>query len=772
MMKHLFRDLLVAAPKLLVGGFTDMLGIANRPIQLAGHFGFIPPEYAAVFDEGSLVVAFLGALSFGLLAASVLACCSFREEALRPLLYVFAVVYLVDAAAQLPQLLFPYWAPTFAYPLPLTGVSTCFQLRTAVFFIYQDLKLKLNFDFLRIIECRYPIACAAVVLRYSSAHLLKDGAGAWVLYALAVVLFLALVLPYKLAVMLLDGFGWVLRNILMPLATTVYQLVVKIWPLVKAWAISVLQHRLLIGFYNRVLVPVWCCLSPWALALTAAAVATSTACDIPNVLGGPPSLAKALPAMVPVFTTLASAASFCILGLHAVERVSAFTDPLRSPSLTSALLGLSYVLSLPVTITREALPRLRQILRPLMRRVSKLLTNLLRFAVKAPVVSAPLVIVINVAVLRLFVHMERESVPDFGKLFSYTAARLGQHVPGMPLAGAGGDSVIAFILILGVQTGAFHMVHRCLTGLQALRSVSTGEALSVVELEELAQTMTDPRRCGCCGFGPVDHTGCSDLFAHHGERRGRSSRHISNACPRCGWFVRSIRQWPPWDVALHTPAGQAVHRVRVWAEVTVVVRAASKALVIPLGVLRLGATLGFPDSLSAMLAFSYLIPWLYSTHSAFQAIFYSPVYQSHTRPLREAHANAGRATAGGADSDSCGAPQAHAVAPGVVAFSTALTNILAATPDRVFLGAGDICCVCLEEFPASAASIASSLSGVEAAQELRALKPSVIGLRCGHPLHVQCAEAAIRGANQRHVRCPLCREPVTTTGAVAARAFT
>ena len=55
--------------------------------------------------------------------------------------------------------------------------------------------------------------------------------------------------------------------------------------------------------------------------------------------------------------------------------------------------------------------------------------------------------------------------------------------------------------------------------------------------------------CGGCGFGPVDHMACSDLTAHHGERRGRGrgAPTISNCCPSCGWFTPEISSWPRWD---------------------------------------------------------------------------------------------------------------------------------------------------------------------------------------------------------------------------------
>ena len=55
-------------------------------------------------------------------------------------------------------------------------------------------------------------------------------------------------------------------------------------------------------------------------------------------------------------------------------------------------------------------------------------------------------------------------------------------------------------------------------------------------------------QCGGCGYGPIDHIGCADLDAHHGEWRGASR--ISNQCPRCGWRQHSISQWPRWEGVL------------------------------------------------------------------------------------------------------------------------------------------------------------------------------------------------------------------------------
>mmetsp|Transcript_3870 Transcript_3870/g.8273 ORF Transcript_3870/g.8273 Transcript_3870/m.8273 type:complete len:905 (-) Transcript_3870:256-2970(-) len=59
------------------------------------------------------------------------------------------------------------------------------------------------------------------------------------------------------------------------------------------------------------------------------------------------------------------------------------------------------------------------------------------------------------------------------------------------------------------------------------------------------QFLGNAYQCSSCGFGPVDHGGCTDLFAHHGERNGDGI--VRNSCPQCGWFSEDISDWQSWD---------------------------------------------------------------------------------------------------------------------------------------------------------------------------------------------------------------------------------
>ena len=169
---------------------------------------------------------------------------------------------------------------------------------------------------------------------------------------------------------------------------------------------------------------------------------------------------------------------------------------------------------------------------------------------------------------------------------------------------------------------------------------------------------------------------------------------------------------------------------------------ASKALVVPYGLLQIGTRAGLQPSASAFLALSYLGPWIAANACALDA---SPAHEIRQR-------------AGGDDGGKRGGVDVEAV-------------LLGAAPDRVFLSEGEVCSICLDEFDAAAVAAARNLTGGALAEALRGLDPSVVALRCGQPLHADCARCAAAHSAGWPVRCPLCREPVTARGAAAARIF-
>ena len=67
-------------------------------------------------------------------------------------------------------------------------------------------------------------------------------------------------------------------------------------------------------------------------------------------------------------------------------------------------------------------------------------------------------------------------------------------------------------------------------------------ALSKLNEEEQLKTgQNDCYMCPKCKYGPIAHTACADLTAHHG-RHG-----VSNQCPKCSFFADKISKWQKWN---------------------------------------------------------------------------------------------------------------------------------------------------------------------------------------------------------------------------------
>ena len=197
-------------------------------------------------------------------------------------------------------------------------------------------------------------------------------------------------------------------------------------------------------------------------------------------------------------------------------------------------------------------------------------------------------------------------------------------------------------------------------------------------------------------------------------------------------------------------------RRHVWSEVVRRVRSSAKALVIPYGITRVASSLHAPPTFGAVLALSYLVPWI--AHSAFMADAWVSEYR------RGQDLNRGEAGGGGGS-------KARGKAGGAAA-----AVAYAASPPRIFLAKGDACAICLEEFTAEAVTAVTDHGGgggEEPAAALRALTPPVWCLRCGHALHAECLSELVDSARRtrKSVRCPCCREPATLAGAAAARLF-
>lgn len=634
------------------------------------------------------------------------------------------------------------------------------------------------------------------------------------------------------------------RKVLVPLWTHV---LVPLWSnvLVPIWCDAFIPALdfIIRGIWNKIVRPLWLLLSPIVLPIGTALIALSTAQAVRESVRGGLELTLHESVLLAGQCLCVASASLtsAILLMHAVARAfNTQIDPLRFGVVKRGLGMLATLIGLPWAMLRMARAIGRRLLGRLVVFSGRLVTRLLNMAVESPLFTIVAVLGLNIALIRSMYFSPLGDmvvdalyfVPRVAFMLLQQAAETMATVRDKPISHAA-DSTMIIVLVAGSQVMIFNAIRGMLrslpsppppspapgsgtaTGAGAGTGAGTGTAaatttassssnlasMTVEELNAIADLMTDPRQCGRCGFGPIDYTGCSRLDTHHGEHHGRSGV-VSNACPACGWFVSDLNYWPYWDPSTRLEQPRAVVRMRVWGEIVVTVRAAAKALLVPVCLLKLSTLMPMFSDGSTLLALFYIIPWVIENSRTMTAAYRDQVYVRHARrDARRRAAGTGRARAGAragagagairagtvaanmtaADADAaaasadCGAAAENAedadIRNAVVEPSAALAAILAATPEHLFVAPGDVCSVCMEQFAADVITAVSALPAVEASQALRGALPPIIAFRCGHCLHLECAEQAVAAAEARHVRCPLCREPVSLAGAVSARCF-
>ena len=96
-----------------------------------------------------------------------------------------------------------------------------------------------------------------------------------------------------------------------------------------------------------------------------------------------------------------------------------------------------------------------------------------------------------------------------------------------------------------------HMMARIREMARRLQQSAPGMTKELLA-KQLQKSIPGARMCGRCNHGPIEHFACSDLTAH------RSEGFTGNACQKCGWFARSINDWPKWDGNLPDTAVEPV----------------------------------------------------------------------------------------------------------------------------------------------------------------------------------------------------------------------
>jgi hypothetical protein len=547
--------------------------------------------------------------------------------------------------------------------------------------------------------------------------------------------------------------------------SSVWQLVVRVWPSVRDFVLFVWHllnyHPVALFLQRWVLKPGWRVASPLVLpAANAVLAVTLFRAVLAGSLRDHPLLLFAQ-----LFCALSATLCTAVLSMHAFWRLTELQsfDPLKSDFVCRLLFEISRVLSAPFLVLRWVVLRLSE--GRVARLVYRILCGLVDFAARNPLPSLVLAFFGNGMVLLLayFTPVGPFVTFVFGWCWSVLVSVLRSVAMqfGAIHSGALADStssVGAVVCIMLSQTMIMFLVRRILDSQWPREAAAYGFPQDPNERAMLAEGMRDPRQCGRCAFGPVDYDGCAMLTSHHNERRGGAV--ISNACPRCEWFVARLDFWPYFTVERQASRGAgAAVRNRAFAEVVVAVRAASKACVIPFIVLRL---FSFFPLVGVVLAIGYIVPWAYENLRTFAAMYDNDAYSGVAYPSRNLGGNNDNRNNNN-DGD-CGR-RAEPVQNVTVA--EALEAIESAAPAKCFLPADSSCSLCLEDFTPHAVAAA-----VQGAAALRALVPPVVALPCGHPLHLECAHqmfAVAQGARQ--LRCPLCREPISMGGSVSSRLF-
>ena len=494
----------------------DCLSVATRPVVLLGQFG-IAPGTASSFASGSILTGLLGTFSAALVGVGVSSLCGCSMP--RPMRILAAVPYLVDACAQLPNILM--LTESTSYPTSRTGAATMCQLVCACFTCVDALKIRC--DAPEWLKRRLAALATAVCLRFTALSLLGGaGAGAHTLLTIAALNALYCVTPggqWERLVQLL-GRAFVA---LQATFTLVYNVLV---PALKAFCaqlkhacIWLLTRPILVTFYRRVLEPLGRLLderlAPWILPIIVANVALGCAVGFASVFStaighvaatapgqaaaaatGRPFAAEALagatpsPHALPVradsashlvglaFCGVGAAVSAFILGLHAAgQSLQRPVDPLQSQLLTGALSTLAYAIAAPwkgfrFVVIDVVIFQLLRPLWPLLELIFNALSSLVKFAINAPLLSIPLTLAFNIYLL----WIGRESS-------SWLSAHCGVL---SPLVGALGhalgslqsasfrdavktDTAFAFLLLGGLQVVTFVVVHQNLSAVHEIR---------------------------------------------------------------------------------------------------------------------------------------------------------------------------------------------------------------------------------------------------------------------------------------------------------------
>jgi hypothetical protein len=553
-----------------------------------------------------------------------------------------------------------------------------------------------------------------------------------------------------------------------------------IFPLIISVCRKFLRHPLVLKTYLRLIEPLWIRISPLVVPLCIGYLSWSNAASLIHSFNNFHSnfvhlnFDFLLTMIANFICFLSSAVYFIILLFHAISRALRLESCARLiRPISRPLYYILYVCSSPLRLL------LRLPFGGVFNKFITIMEKLTNFCLTEPILAIPTFILFNLFLLILanYYHFTDYLMNFINLILSYFSMSLEQFqtpIHHFNLV----DSTLTLLIFSIVQSWTAKHAQSLL---QTLINVDTTSSFNASgdELSMLASTMSDPRMCARCFYGPVDKTGCDNLSTHH------NSYGNSNACPRCHWFASNFNSWPVFDSSIYSQSGSAerIFRTRIISDLVLSVRSAAKSLLIPSIILHVSlAYLNFSVSFSSFLALSYILPWVIESQQTWSATYAPNDFIPARRNRRRRRRNQiNQIPLNDNESPDCGASSRSLPSTEFVSLteSEAMQILISTVPSICFLSEGTICPICLDEFSSELINSSASVADTtKVCKSLQVASPPCLALRCGHVLHLECVASTVNSALQssssaaRHLRCPLCREPLTHGGATSARLFT
>lgn len=244
-------DTIVTAQRAIYSGVVDVLGLSSRPLVLINHlFPEAFPSLSVFRDSG----IFLGTITTGSVVLTGVSVAALFQRGSGGPFKLAACCYALEALFQLPRIALPF-SDVAGYPGTHTGLVTLLLQIPAAHALLADIRPQL------INSERYRILSVGSSLRYMSATLAASGGfGSRLLYGLSLPCFFFAFTPkaaWRAVGRGAEKCGKLIVVVASAVSAAVYGVLHRVLPVVRDFVVKVMQHRSTVGFYNRVVSPLW-----------------------------------------------------------------------------------------------------------------------------------------------------------------------------------------------------------------------------------------------------------------------------------------------------------------------------------------------------------------------------------------------------------------------------------------------------------------------------------------------------------------------------------